>query len=183
MFGHFGRVCLLAALALGAGPAAAAPRFVDSPPLLSLGVGMGQIFDDHQDFFWGIEYRPAFRVIHVGPYFLFGTGRNDEFYAAVGVLADVELGRGWVLTPSFAAGYYNASSGLDLGFDAEFRTAVELARRFGHGQRLGLCLAHLSNGSLSDHNPGTETLGVSYSFPLDFLFRRAPAAAIPDRTE
>ena len=114
---------------------------------------------------------------------LFGTGKNDEFYAAAGVLADVELGRGWVVTPSFGAGYYNASSGLDLGFDAEFRTAVELARRFGRGQRLGLCFAHLSNGSLSDTNPGTETLGISYSFPIDFLFRRAPAAGVPDRTE
>lgn len=183
MFGHLGRVFLLAALAFGAGPAGAAPRFADSPPLLSLGVGVGQIFDSHQDFFWGVEYRPAFRAYHVGPYFLFGTGRNDEFYAAVGVLADVEFGRGWVLTPSFAAGYYNAANGLDLGFDAEFRTAVELARRFGNGQRLGLCLAHLSNGSLSDHNPGTETLGVSYSFPIDFLFRRAPAGAVPERTE
>ena len=99
------------------------------------------------------------------------------------LLVDVELGRGWVVTPSFGAGYYNASSGLDLGFDAEFRTAVELARRFGRGQRLGLCFAHLSNGSLSDTNPGTETLGISYSFPIDFLFRRAPAAGVPDRTE
>ena len=172
------------AILLGAGPAVSAPpRFADSSPLLSLGVGVGQIFDNHQEFFWGIEYRPAFRIFHVGPYFLFGTGRNDEFYAAVGVLADVELGRGWVLTPSFGAGYYKASSGLDLGFDAEFRTAVEVARRFGRGQRLGLCFAHLSNGSLSDTNPGTETLGISYSIPIDFLFRRAPAAAVADRTE
>ena len=183
MSGRLGRILLLAALALGAGPAGAREWFADSPALLSLGVGVGQIFDSHQDFFWGVEYRPAFRAYHVGPYFLFGTGRNDEFYAAVGVLADVELGRGWVLTPSFAAGYYNAANGLDLGFDAEFRTAVELARRFGNGQRLGLCIAHLSNGSLSDHNPGTETLGLSYSIPIDFLFRRAPAGAVPERTE
>ena len=172
------------AILLGAGPAVSAPSwFADSPPLISLGIGVAQVFDNHQEFFWGVEYRPAFRFLHVGPYFLFGTGKNDEFYAAAGVLADVELGRGWVFTPSFGAGYYNASSGLDLGFDAEFRTAVELARRFGRGQRLGLCFAHLSNGSLSDTNPGTETLGISYSFPIDFLFRRAPAAGVPDRTE
>ena len=178
------RQLLPLALLLGAEPAGAAgPRFADSPPLLSLGVGVAQIFDNHQEFFWGVKYRPAFRWLHVGPWFLFGTGKNDEFYAAAGVLADVELSRGWVLTPSFGAGYYSASSGLDLGFDAEFRTAVELAKRFGNGQRLGLCFAHLSNGSLSDENPGTETLGISCSFPLDFLFRRGPAVAVPERTE
>ena len=174
---------LLLSLLLLNPASAAAPRFADGPPLLSLGVGVAQVFDNHQEFFWGVEYRPAFRLFHVGPWFLFGTGKNDEFYAAVGVLADVELGRGWVVTPSFGAGYYNASSGLDLGFDAEFRTAVELARRFGRGQRLGLCFAHLSNGSLSDTNPGTETFGINYSFPLGNLFRRAPAGAVPERAE
>ena len=174
---------LLLSLLLLNPASAAAPRFADGPPLVSLGVGVAQVFDNHQEFFWGVEYRPAFRLFHVGPWLLFGTGKNDEFYAAAGVLADVELGRGWVVTPSFGAGYYNASDGLDLGFDAEFRTAVELARRFGRGQRLGLCFAHLSNGSLSDTNPGTETLGISYSFPIDFLFRRAPDISVPERAE
>ena len=172
------------AFLLGAAPAvSASPRFVESPPLLSFGSGVAQVFDNHQEFFWSVEYRPAFRFFHVGPYFLFGTGENDEFYAAAGVLADIELGRGWVFTPSFGAGYYNASDGLDLGFDTQFRTAVELARRFGRGQRLGLCFAHLSNGSLSDTNPGTETLGISYSFPIDFFFRRAPDVSVPERAE
>ena len=170
---------LLLSLLLLNPASAAAPRFADGPPLVSLGVGVAQVFDNHQEFFWGVEYRPAFRLFHVGPWLLFGTGKNDEFYAAAGVLADVELGRGWVLTPSFAAGYYNASSGLDLGFDAEFRTALELAKRFRNGHRLGISLAHLSNGSLSDQNPGTETVGVAYSIPLDFLFRR-PAASVPE---
>ncbi|MGD9612824.1 MAG: acyloxyacyl hydrolase [Kiritimatiellia bacterium] len=177
-------VLMLAGLALNPMFAAPAPAaFAADPPLLSIGIGVAQVFDNHQEFFWGVEYRPAFRWFHVGPWFLFGTGKNDEFYAAGGVLADVELGRDWVLTPSFGAGYYSASGGLDLGFDAEFRTAVELAKRFGNGQRLGLCFAHLSNGSLSDENPGTETLGISYSLPLDFLFRRGPAVAVPERTE
>ena len=183
-------ICLLVLLILagsmwlGAAPATAAHAwFADDPPLLSLGTGAGQIFDRRQESYWSMDYRPAFRCCRMGPWLTFGTGRNHEFYAAVGVLLNLELGRDWVLTPSFGGGYYNAASGLDLGFDAEFRTAVELARRFGNGQRLGLCIAHLSNGSLSDHNPGTETLGLSYSFPLDFLFRRAPAVAVPERAE
>ncbi len=164
----------LAAMLAAALPAPAHEWFAKDPPLLSLGAGVAQIFDSHQEVFWGVEYRPAFRLLHAGPWFLFGTGKNDEFYAAAGVLLNLELGRGWVLTPGFGAGYYNASSGLDLGFDAEFRTSIELARRLPSGHKLGLCFAHLSNGSLSDRNPGTETFGLSYSLPLDFLFRRPP---------
>lgn len=168
-------ILFMLALLLATTPATARDWFVEDPPLLSVGVGIAEIFDSRQVLFWGVEYRPAFRFFHLGPWVLFGTGKNNEFYAAAGVLMNVELGRDWVLTPSFGAGYYNASEGLTLGFEAQFRTAIEVAKRFDNGHRLGLCFAHLSNGSLSDFNPGTETLGIFYSIPLDF-FRRHPVA-------
>lgn len=173
---------LAAAIGLdGSLPAASAGHawFADDPPLLSLESGAAQLFDRHREVFWGLECRPAFRFCHLGPWLSFGTGKHHEFYAAAGVRINLELGRGWILAPSFGGGYYNASSGLDLGFDAEFRSSVELARRLPNGHRLGLAFAHLSNGSLSDHNPGTEALGITYSFPLDFLFRRTAPAAAP----
>ena len=175
------RILLLAALLpFGVpGPAAARGWFAQDPPLLSLSLGAAQIFDDPQEAFWGVEYRPAFRFFRFGPWFFFGSGKNAAFYAAAGVLLNLELGRGWVLTPSFGGGYYNAEDGLDLGFDAEFRSGVELAKRFGNGHRLGLAFSHLSNGALSDRNPGTETLGLVYSLPLDALFRRRPDPAPP----
>ena len=170
------------ALLLHAAPASAAPRWFadDDPPLLSIGVGAAQIFDSTQEEFWAIEYRPAARFCHFGPWFLFGTGKNDEFYAAVGVLLNVELGRDWILTPGFGGGYYNAASGFDLGFDAEFRTSLELAKRFRNGHRLGLSFSHLSNGSLSEKNPGTESIGLVYSIPLDSLFRKIRGTSIDD---
>ena len=104
---------------------------------------------------------------------------NQDGESAAGVLLDVELGRGWVFTPGFGGGYYNAASGLDLGFDAEFRSSLELSRRFRNGSRLGFVFAHVSNGSLGDKNPGSETLGLNCDVPLDRLFRRraVPAAA------
>ncbi len=171
-------------LLLDVAPAPAARDwFADDPPLLALGIGAAQIFDSKQEEFWAIEYRPAARFCHLGPWFIFGTGKNDEFYAAVGASLNVELGRDWVLTPGFGGGYYNASSGLDLGFDAEFRTSIELAKRFRNGRRLGFSFAHISNGSLSDKNPGTETLGLAYSIPLDFLFRRSSSVSVPDLSE
>ena len=171
---------LLGGLWDGAAPASAAPAwFADNPPLLVAGTGAAGIFDPHQEIYWNLEYRPAFRCCHFGPWLSFGTGRNHEFYAAAGVLLDVELGRGWVFTPGFGGGYYNAASGLDLGFDAEFRSSLELSRRFRNGSRLGFVFAHVSNGSLGDKNPGSETLGLNCAVPLDRLFRRraVPAAA------
>ena len=158
-------------------PSAAHDWFADDPPLLSLGAGAAEILDSHQELFWNIEYRPAVRFYHIGPWMSFGTGNNHEFYAAVGVLLNIEIGRGWVLTPSFGGGYYNSSSGIDLGFDAEFRSGVELSKRLPNGHRFGLNFAHLSNGSLSDKNPGTESLGIVYSIPLGFLSRFRAAAA------
>ena len=177
------QIALLCAILLGgtARPAAAHEWFAPEPPLLSLSIGAAQIFDEHPRAFWSIEYRPAFRCLQLGPWLFFGTGRDREFYAAAGVLMDLRLGPKWVLTPSFGGGYYNAEHGLDLGFDMQFRTALELARRFGRGYRIGVGLSHLSNGSLNDKNPGTETLHLSLSIPLDALFRRRPlpAAAPP----
>lgn len=153
-------------------PAAAHKWFADDePPLLTLGVGTPEIFDGGHGVFWTVEYRPAFRFHHIGPWFFVGTGKNNEFYAALGLLMNIELGRGWVLTPAFGGGYYKASGGLDLGLDAEFRSSLELARRFTNGHRVGICLSHLSNGALSDRNPGTETIGIVYSIPLGFLSR------------
>ena len=154
--------------------------FADDPPLLTLGTGVAEIFDAHQEIYWDTEYRPAFRFLHIGPWLSFGTGKNHEFYAAVGALINLELGHGWILTPNFGGGYYNAASGLDLGFHAEFRSGIELSRRFANGQRLGLAFSHISNGSLGDRNPGSETLGLNFAIPLDHLFRRRPGRAAAD---
>lgn len=146
--------------------AACEEKFETEPPLVSLNLGAAQIFDPHREFFWGIEYRPALRFFHLAPWLFFGTGKNAEFYAAAGAMLNIPLGDKWVLSPSFGGGYYNASAGLDLGFDAEFRTGIEVARRLNNQHRLGLAFAHLSNGSLGDKNPGTETIGIAYSIPL-----------------
>ena len=166
----------LAALLAFLSPSAAAAHgwFATNPPLLSLSLGAAQIFDSHQEIFWGMEYRPAFRFCHFGPWLFFGSGKDNAFYAALGVLIDLELGHDWVLTPSFGGGYYDAENGMDLGFDAEFRSGIELTRRFRNGHRVGLAFSHLSNGSLSNRNPGTETLGLVYSFPFLSLFHSAP---------
>jgi hypothetical protein len=148
-------------------PPAARAWLADEPShLLCTGFGVVEVLDKPRFCTWNVELRPAWSYRHLHPWFFIGTGKHDTCYAAAGVLADFSLGERWRLTPSFGVGYYD-SLRLDLGYHAEFRSAIELSRRFSNGQRLGLAFAHLSNGSLGERNPGTETLGLVWSLPLD----------------
>jgi hypothetical protein len=54
-----------------------------------------------------------------------------------------------------------------MGSTVEFRTQVEIARRFQTGSRLGFAFSHISNANLDDTNPGTEILSLYYAIPLD----------------
>ncbi len=143
------------------------------PPLLYLGGGVGDILDDHPQVGWTLEYRPALRLFHVGPWFSLGRGKDRETYASAGVLINLQLGGRWLLTPSFGAGYYTSGDGLDLGHELEFRSGIECTYRFNNGSRLGCAFAHLSNGGIVDRNPGTELLLLMYGFPLGGSSRTA----------
>lgn len=50
----------------------------------------------------------------------------------------------WVLIPSFGAGLFKKGDGLDLGSRLEFRSGIEIARRFHGEYRIGVALFHLS---------------------------------------
>ena len=124
-----------------------------------------ELLDKPPFYFWSAELRPAWNLYHLRPWLVFGMGEYDTRYAAAGVLADIALGERWRLTPGFGGGYYD-SNGLELGHHIEFRSSIELSYRFRSGHRLGVALAHLSNGSIGDRNPGTETLGIVWCLPL-----------------
>lgn len=164
------RIVLLLLLLLPL-PAIAAAADDQSPPPtpnLVLSAGAADIFDSAPFACATVNYRPAFRLFDIlGPDLLVGTGRHHEFYAAAGIFCDLPLVSRLLLVPSFGLGYYNsAAHGRDLGFDLQFCTSLQLAWRFTAGPRLGLTISHLSNGSLSDYNPGTESLTLSITLPL-----------------
>ena len=50
----------------------------------------------------------------------------------------------------------------------EFRTSAELAYRFDNNNRIGVAITHLSNANIYNQNPGTETITLNYSVPMDF---------------
>ena len=48
----------------------------------------------------------------------------------------------------------------------QFRQSLDLEYRFANGHRLGIRVAHISNASIHNSNPGEEELLLTYSLPL-----------------
>ena len=162
---------LSVALALAfAAPAAA--QEADDPDFLAVGLGYFDINDDDGAAEFRLEYRSDKKLLFVKPFTGVMVTTDSAFYGYVGVLLDLYLGRRVVLTPSFAAGYFTNGNGKELGSDVEFRSQIEIGYRFDDRSRLGLAISHMSNASIGDTNPGTESAMVYYSLPLDGLFGR-----------
>jgi hypothetical protein len=97
---------------------------------------------------------------------------QGAFYVYSGLRADMPLGQEsspWELSIQFAPGIYShGNKGFKLGGPVEFRSAIEVSRQLGdpgkNRGRLGLMLFHLSNAHIYSHNPGSESLVVTYSF-------------------
>ena len=107
---------------------------------------------------------PPFRLFGLDLVPILGISANadDAFWGFAGFRWDFRLGEKWIVTPTFATSLYEEGDSKDLGHTIEFRSGLEIARRLGKG-RLGVCLYHLSNASLSDHNPGSESLILTWS--------------------
>lgn len=152
-----------ALLALGFAGAARA----DDPAFVALSAGYFDTIDTDHDAFEGrIEYRHDKKFWIFKPFAgLMGTS-DTTIHAFAGVLVDIYFGRRWVLTPSFAPGYYYEGDGKDIGGPIEFRSQIELSYRFDDRSRLGLSFNHISNAGIYDRNPGTETVAITYAIPL-----------------
>ena len=91
-----------------------------------------------------------------------GIMRNGDngSYLYTGLRKDIEVSKNWNFTPSFALGYYDRGKSLDLGYNLEFRSQIEFSYALGES-RIGFNLNHISNASIGDTNPGTESATVS----------------------
>ena len=159
-------VATAACVALPVVPAAAE----DDPEFLSFQLGGFDVNDDETTGMLGVEYRSDFKDFILTPMAGGFITAEGGLYGYGGVFVDVVLGRRIVLRPAFAVGAYSDGDGKDLGGVLEFRSAISLAWRFDDRSRLGVEFAHLSNAGIYDDNPGTETLTINYSVPLDRFF-------------
>jgi hypothetical protein len=138
-------------------------------PMLNLTVGQAQIFDSGSDRStrYGVEYRgrsyTRWRLI---PAIGVAVAESGASFVYTDLRRDFWLNDRWALIPSFGIGVFDDSEKLQLGSEIEFRSGIEAAYRFHDDYRVGLALFHLSNGGLSEQNPGTEVLVVSLCIPL-----------------
>jgi len=144
----------------------------EDPDYLSLGVGLfdwNRQKDEAIEF--RVEYRSDYKLWVFKPFVVASATTDKMTFFGGGVLMDIYFGPRWVLTPSFAPTWWRGkTANLDLGAHVEFRSQLELAYRFDDRSRLGVAIAHYSNASISDQNPGTETAFVYYSIPFRSLF-------------
>lgn len=99
-----------------------------------------------------------------------GTSRRSV-WGGVGILLDIPVGP-LSLVPQAGVGGYEQGAGKNLGSPLEFRTGLELDYRFENGSRIGAEFTHMSNASVTRHNPGTEAIVVNYQIPLGWFTGR-----------
>ena len=109
--------------------------------------------------------------------FMVNTDSGKYFY--LGLRKDYSLSNKWNLTPSFATGYYDQGSSKDLGNNLEFRSQLELSYNLEKNKRVGISLNHISNASLADQNPGTESIVISFINPFSYLAPRSSSFTLP----
>jgi hypothetical protein len=150
--------------------------FAASPPEVAVSAGTVSVFDHTQAFEGGLELRGAGHRLHFLPHWIAGVapmagvlanGRGAR-YGYAGFRLEVPVGGGWSASPSFAAGVYHEGR-LEgdvrrLGGPVEFRSAIELGHELSQRARLGLTLYHLSNAGLYEHNPGVESLVLTFTW-------------------
>lgn len=143
-----------------------------SPPMLNFTLGEVGLADEvRQPERYGIEYRFAGKTKwQLVPAIGVSATESGASYAYTDVRLDLWLSNRWLMIPSFGLGWFQESDELPLGHDLQFRSGLEIAYRFENDFRVGVALFHLSNGGISDQNPGTESLVFSLCVPL----RRGP---------
>ena len=136
-------------------------------PLLTVGGGCFNVQRDKRSAQFQIEYKFANDFFYARPMIGAFITSKYAFYTYAGIGWDLHLSKYIVITPSFAPGLYFQGKDKNLGFPIEFRTCMELAYKFKNKARLGIEFYHLSNASLSNRNPGEESLVIFYSLPLN----------------
>ena len=141
----------------------------DEPDVVTFGTGVFDAVDGEDTAgSFRFEYRPALLGIRTGP--LFGlAGTTDGGILGYGGVRHDLLFRGRLLVSlnlSLAA-YPVEGNGKDLGGAVQFRSGFDLHYRLDGGSRLGISFHHISHAEVfDDDNPGTETLALTYTFPI-----------------
>lgn len=150
-------------------PVSGSADYQKSPAMVNLTFGQVGIADNIKGASrYGLEYRTRpYSKWALVPAVGFARAENGATFVYADLRHDFWLNDRWVVIPSFGVGAFDDTEEIDLGETLEFRSGVELAYRFYGQYRVGVAVFHLSNGGLSDKNPGTEALVISLCIPLE----------------
>ncbi|MCU0791537.1 MAG: acyloxyacyl hydrolase [Opitutaceae bacterium] len=148
--------------------ATGAARAEWGPETVALGVGLEEVFDQ--------EGRRAVYSAELG-FTEWGAGLAPvaelNVTEAGAVFAGLGLAWRWEaealplgLRVGVAPGYYDQGRDKFLGGNFQVYSFIEAGWRVTKAHGLGLRLAHLSNASTADQNPGTEIVSLIYEFKL-----------------
>ena len=139
--------------------------FADS--FININGGQVGLLDEHSQSRIGIEYRYKHDISgKLTPVVGLVLNENNSKYIYAALMYDFHLADKWILAPSFGVSLFDNTHDIDLGHTIEFRSGLELGYILDNSYRVGIAAYHLSNGSISSRNPGTESLVLSLSIPL-----------------
>jgi hypothetical protein len=146
--------------------ALAGPAFASDPSYLVVGAGSWQIARDNaRGAEFDLAYRPNLELWVVKPHVGVVAASDGDVYGYAGLLGDIHVLPHLVLTLSGAMGGYTGH-GYRLGSHFEFRSGGEIAWQFDDQSRFGLGFYQISNAGLTRTNGGSESLLLTYSYPL-----------------
>ena len=113
-----------------------------------------------------IEYRLGVHWWWVRPLggALLSSEGSQIVYA--GVLLEIPLPLGILVSPGFAPGLWVLRGARDLGSALLFKSSIEVSFPLAPGLRGGLNFSHTSNAKLVAPNPGIETLLMGFEIDL-----------------
>lgn len=146
----------------------AAPRVVGRDcDQIVFSAGTSGLFDTEHNPSFTLEYRFSKNWKGVQPWLGLSWATDGAVYAGGGALYTFSTPDGrWAVTVGCGPGYYERHEGTDLGSHLEFCTFAEVSRNLPWQHRVMIRIMHISNGGLTERNPGNELLLLGYSMPL-----------------
>ena len=148
---------------------AADPPRDDAPDVVTFGTGVFDAVDEENSAgLLRVEYRPALWALRTGPLLGIAGTTDGGILAYSGFRHDIAFtDRLLISFNSSLAAYPVQGDGKDLGSTVQFRTGFDVHFRLDDGSRIGVSFHHISHAELfGDDNPGTETLGLTYTIPI-----------------
>lgn len=140
-----------------------------TPHYVDFGVGVFDVFEraNHarRSASGRVELRIGEKLYGFGPLIGLMANTDGGVNGYGGLYMDLALGN-VIVTPVAAVSGYAKGDSSDLGGVFQFRIGVGAAYEFENRLRAGVCLAHLSNASIHDDNPGEEEIYLTVALPF-----------------